>query len=202
MRSDLIDQPSAMPTRKMLAVAIAGVIAAALTRWFDQLAALTPWLDWLASDGVKAAVPVLAAFAAGYLVRERAPAEPAKPGDWPESAARLQAAPLVTLAALGLALLMLTGCPATTGTALPPHVERLMVFTKTCNGYEGALNVLGSMRAAGILDADDGDRVIEIADFATPICSGPPVTDADLLADLERRLNELVLMQLGVTNVE
>lgn len=26
MRSDLIDQPSAMPTRKMLAVAIAGVI--------------------------------------------------------------------------------------------------------------------------------------------------------------------------------
>lgn len=113
MPPDLIDQPSAMPTRKMLAVAIAGVIAAALTQWFDQLAALTPWLEWLASDGVKAAVPVLAAFAAGYLVRERAPAEPAKPGDWPESAARLQSALFSTFLAAAmmlLALLALTAC--------------------------------------------------------------------------------------------
>lgn len=99
-----------MPTRKMARGAIGGIIAAALVAWASQLAQMSPWLEWLNAPGVREGLPVIAFFVTGYLFRERAPAKPAKPGDRPESAARLQAAPLATLAALGLALLALTAC--------------------------------------------------------------------------------------------
>lgn len=61
-----IDQPTAAPTRKVLTGAVAGVLTAITT----QLLARLEWLDFLALPEVASGLPVIASFAAAYLVRD------------------------------------------------------------------------------------------------------------------------------------
>lgn len=62
------DQLSAAPTRKVLTGAVAGVLTAIAGQ---LLARLGPeWLDFLALPEVAAGLPIIAYFAAAYLVRE------------------------------------------------------------------------------------------------------------------------------------
>ena len=69
-----ITQPSARPTRKVLVQAVAGLVTAVLFGLGQQLVAAVPGLGFLADPGVREAIPVLAGAAAGWLVREVAPA--------------------------------------------------------------------------------------------------------------------------------
>lgn len=63
-----IDQPTAAPTRKVLTGAVAGVLTAITTQ---LLARLGPaWLDFLATPALASGLPVIATFAAAYLVRD------------------------------------------------------------------------------------------------------------------------------------
>lgn len=105
----------------------------------------------------------------------------------------LQAPVWATLAALGLALFMLAGCAGQTP---------LMTAAATCDGYAGALQVLGTLRAGGQLDDAAADRVNEIRAFATPLCSGDPPTDGATLDALQAKLDELLLMQMEAQNAD
>ena len=183
MKTDLVDQPSAAPTRKMARGAVAGIIAAALVAWAGQLAELSPWLAWLSTPGVSEGLPVLAFFLAGYLFREQAD---------PGIVNTLQAAPLAMLAAVGLALL-LTAC-AGRPDALRDHP--VMIGRDICESYNGTLDVLGTLRAGGQLDRAAADRVTAIEAWATPICTGAPPSDGATLDELQRRLDDLLLIQL------
>lgn len=69
--TELVSQPTLAPTRKVIAAAVAGIIAAALTSWLEKTSETTQWLDFLAVPTVSEAVPVLAALAAAYVVKER-----------------------------------------------------------------------------------------------------------------------------------
>lgn len=72
--ADLASQPTARPTRKMLAAALSGIATAALMQWAGIAAETAPrWLGWLTGDLAQAGIPVVAAFAVGYLVRDRGP---------------------------------------------------------------------------------------------------------------------------------
>ena len=63
-----IDQPTKLPTRKVLIGAVASVLAAITTQ---LLARLGPeWLDFLAMPEMASGLPVIAYFAAAYLVRD------------------------------------------------------------------------------------------------------------------------------------
>lgn len=63
-----IDQPTAAPTRKVLTGAIAGVLTAITTQLLGNLG--PAWLDFLALPGMASGLPVIASFAAAYLVRD------------------------------------------------------------------------------------------------------------------------------------
>ena len=65
-----------------------------------------------------------------------------------------------------------------------------------CTAYEGALQVLGTLRASGDLSDAQADRVNEIRAFATPMCTGTPPTDEASLDALQQKLDELLLMQM------
>lgn len=78
----------------------------------------------------------------------------------------------------------------------------LMTAAATCDGYAGALEVLGTLRAGGQLDDAAADRVNEIRAFATPLCSGDPPTDGATLDALQAKLDELLLMQMEAQNAD
>jgi putative flippase GtrA len=65
MPEKLVDQPSAKPTRKVLFGTIAGVVGYAL-----MVAAAQVWGPEL-PDEIAQAIPVLAALATSYVVRDR-----------------------------------------------------------------------------------------------------------------------------------
>ena len=63
-----IDQPTKAPTRKVLTGAVAGIITAAATQLLGNLG--PAWLDFLAMPEIASSLPVIAYFAASYLVRD------------------------------------------------------------------------------------------------------------------------------------
>ena len=69
--ADLVNHPSPMPSRKVLAATVGAVIGAAIAQWSEQLAAMTAWLAFLDSEPAKLAAPVLGAALAGYIFREK-----------------------------------------------------------------------------------------------------------------------------------
>ena len=68
--TELVKQPSKAPTRKMLAGAAAGIITAALQQWAIAVSDAVPALAFLGTPGVEELLPILAYFAAGYIVKE------------------------------------------------------------------------------------------------------------------------------------
>ncbi len=82
-KPDLVNQPSARPSRKVLMGAIAGILAAGLNALLAWLLESYPPFAWLDDPQVRGAVPILAATAAGYIFRERtlAPDPNAQDGD-------------------------------------------------------------------------------------------------------------------------
>lgn len=73
---------------------------------------------------------------ATWRVPNKVKQEPSQPGDWPQSQARLQAAPLAVVAALGLTLFMLAAC------ATAPDVR----WAQAQQGYNDVLSALVSYR--------------------------------------------------------
>lgn len=63
-----IDQPTAAPTRKVLTGAVAGILTAIATQLLGNLG--PAWLDFLATPALASGLPVVAYFAASYLVRD------------------------------------------------------------------------------------------------------------------------------------
>lgn len=64
--AELVDQDSAVPTRKVSAAGAAGALAA-IVAWAAQT-----WGGVDVPPGIEAAFATLLAFAAGYIVKERA----------------------------------------------------------------------------------------------------------------------------------
>lgn len=76
--TDLIDQPTAAPTRKVAASAAAGglatAIAAAVMGWLPESAQLVEGeIGTLINWALSLVFGVAATFTTGYMVRERAP---------------------------------------------------------------------------------------------------------------------------------
>lgn len=66
-----IVQSSRMPTRKVFAGGLAGVISAGLMQYAEHVANLTPHLAFLNSPASQAFVPIAAAVLAAYIVKDR-----------------------------------------------------------------------------------------------------------------------------------
>ena len=72
MGNDLMNQPTAVPTRKMLYGAVSAVATVAAQQVTVAIAGAHPLLTWMASDAAMQALPVIVGFGVGYLVKERA----------------------------------------------------------------------------------------------------------------------------------
>jgi len=72
MSKELVTQPTAAPSRKVLMGAIGGVLAAAINHGLSMLVGSDPNWIWLDDPTVRSAVPIIAAAAAGYMFKERA----------------------------------------------------------------------------------------------------------------------------------
>ena len=69
--TSLVKQPSAQPTRKMFMGAVAAVATAGLQHAAVNLASDVTWLAWLNGEAVKSALPIIAFFGVGYMMKER-----------------------------------------------------------------------------------------------------------------------------------
>ena len=65
-------QPTAMPTRKMFNGAVGAVVTAGVQHAAINLAGDISWLSWLSHESVMSALPIIAFFAVGYMMEERA----------------------------------------------------------------------------------------------------------------------------------
>ena len=68
----LVDQPTAMPTRKMFMGAVGSLVTAGVQHAAIHLAGDVSWLSWLNTEAAMSALPVIAFFGVGYLMKERA----------------------------------------------------------------------------------------------------------------------------------
>ena len=68
----LIDQPTAIPTRKLLMGAAGSLITVAVQHGAAQLAGDMPAFVWLTDPLAMQALPILAFGLVGYLFRDRA----------------------------------------------------------------------------------------------------------------------------------
>lgn len=66
-----VSQPSKMPTRKVFAGGLAGVISAGLMQYAEHVANLTPHLAFLNSPSSQAFIPIAAAVVAAYIIKDR-----------------------------------------------------------------------------------------------------------------------------------
>ena len=68
----LVDQPTAMPTRKMFLGAVGSLLTVAVQHMAVALASDIPSLSWLGEPAAMSALPVIAFFGVGYMFRDRA----------------------------------------------------------------------------------------------------------------------------------
>lgn len=73
MPRETVNQPSAMPSRKAVAGALAGMIGTAVMAGLSALATNYPALDFLTTPGITEGVSVLSAVAGFYITKEWAP---------------------------------------------------------------------------------------------------------------------------------
>lgn len=79
-KPDLVNQPTAKPSRKIAAAALASFVTAGVQSYFGGLASSSGALAWLAEAPAMSAVPILVDYAivaavglvTGYMVKERA----------------------------------------------------------------------------------------------------------------------------------
>lgn len=67
---ELIKQPTAMPTRKMFAVALSGAITAGIIKGINSLVETSPTWDFIATSEFQAFVPIGVAVAVGYMLKD------------------------------------------------------------------------------------------------------------------------------------
>lgn len=65
-----VNQPSAMPTRKMFLGALGGFAAAGLTSLAANYAELYPTIAWLGEPDTAKMISIMAFFGVGYIFKE------------------------------------------------------------------------------------------------------------------------------------
>lgn len=68
----LVNQPTAMPTRKMFMGAVGSLATAGVQHLAINLAKDVSWLSWLSSEAAMSALPIIAFFGVGYFMKEKA----------------------------------------------------------------------------------------------------------------------------------
>ena len=69
--TELVNQPTAAPSRKVFNGAVTAIVTAGLQHTVVALAGDVPALSWLGQDAVLTALPIIAGYAVSYYMAER-----------------------------------------------------------------------------------------------------------------------------------